>query len=469
MQRHSLTEGSISRGLLLFALPILYGNVLQSLNASVNAVWVGHFLGEAALTATSNANSVLFLILGGVFGLSMASTILVGVYLGGKRLDDAKRVVGTSATFFAVLSVVMSAGGALFCEPILVAMKTPPESLQLAVEYMRVMFIGLPTGFMYAFVMSVLRGAGDSKTPFLFLLVSVALDIVLNPLLIFGIGPFPQLGIAGSAWATAFAQLVTLVALVAHLYRKKNPLRLQRHELGQLKLDLPIVRTLIVKGVPMGLQLFVISLSGVLMITLVNRFGSGTTAAFGATFQLWQYIQMPAFAMGVAVSSMAAQNVGAEKWDRVHATARYGVVFSVLFTGSVVVLVEVFSSQALGLFLPAGSEALHTAEHLNRIAAWSFVLLGVSMVIFGVVRATGAVFPPLIILMLSLLGVRFPLALVLLDTWQADAIWWSFPISSLVAVLLSLLYYKYGRWRTLRLTPVSPGPAAVVPVASQLD
>src|SRR5262245_9704608 len=106
MQRHSLTEGSIRRGLLLFALPILYGNVLQSLNASVNTFWVGHYLGEAALTATSNANSVWFLIMGGVFGLSMASTILIGVYLGGKRLDDAKRVVGTSATFFFLLSII---------------------------------------------------------------------------------------------------------------------------------------------------------------------------------------------------------------------------------------------------------------------------------------------------------------------------------------------------------------------------
>ncbi len=111
MQRPSLTEGSIGKGLLLFALPILYGNVLQTLNASVNSIWVGRFLGEAALTATSNANTLLFLLLGGVFGLSMASSILVGVYLGGKRLDDAKRVVGNSATFFFVLSFLIAAAG----------------------------------------------------------------------------------------------------------------------------------------------------------------------------------------------------------------------------------------------------------------------------------------------------------------------------------------------------------------------
>jgi Na+-driven multidrug efflux pump len=169
----------------------------------------------------------------------------------------------------------------------------------------------------------------------------------------------------------------------------------------------------------------------------------------------------------MAVSSMAAQNVGAQKWDRVHATARHGVLFSVLITGSVVVLLEVFTEQSLGLFLPAGSVALHTAVHLNHIAAWSFVLLGISMVIFGVVRATGAVFPPLLILTLALLGVRFPLALALLDRWQADAIWWSFPISSLIAVVLSLLYYKYGHWRTMRLNPLAQ--RAPVPVATPVE
>jgi putative MATE family efflux protein len=314
---------------------------------------------------------------------------------------------------------------------------------------------------MYQFVMGVMRGAGDAKTPFLFLIMSVALDILLNPLLIFGLGPLPRLGIAGSAWATAFAQLVTLIALLVHIYRKHNPLRLQRHELGLLRLDWSIVRTLIVKGVPMGLQLVVMSLSAVLMLTLVNRFGTEATAAFGAAMQLWQYIMMPAFAVGMAVSSMAAQNVGAQKWERVNATARHGVLYSVLLTGFTVVVLEVFAEHALGLFVPAGSVALQMAVHLNHIVAWSFVLLGVSMVIFGVVRATGAVFPPLAILTVALLGVRFPLAFELLDRWHADAIWWSFPISSLLAVVLSLLYYQYGNWRTLRLNPVAQARAPV--------
>ncbi len=451
MRPPSLTQGSISRGLLMFALPILLGNVLQSLNGSVNSIWVGRFLGEAALTATANANTVMFLLLGGVFGLSMAATILVGQYIGAGNVTEAKRVVGTSTTFFFVMSFALSAIGWLTCEPLLRAMSTPADALPLAVSYMKVIFLALPFMYLYAFVMAVLRGAGDSKTPLYFLVLSVVLDIVLNPLFIFGAGPVPALGITGSALATLIAQMVSLVALLVFLYRRKHMLVLHTGEQRLLAIDWTIAGALIKKGIPMGLQLFVISFSAVLMVTLVNRFGVDTTAAYGAAFQVWNYIQMPAFAVGMAVSAMAAQNVGAGEWERVKSTARVGVVYSLLLTVTLVMLIEVFSRPALGLFLPPNSAALELAQHLNRISAWAFVFFGVSIVLFGVVRATGAVMPPLIILTITMLLIRYPLAQLLLSRWHADAIWWSFPISSAAATVLALLYYKYGGWRQARM------------------
>ena len=204
----------------------------------------------------------------------------------------------------------------------------------------------------------------------------------------------------------------------------------------------------------MGLHLIVISTSGVLMVTLVNRFGVDTTAAYGAAFQVWNYIQMPAFAVGMACSAMAAQNVGAGEWMRVRRTARVGVVYSLLLTGTLIFLIEVFSRQALGLFLREGSAALVLAEHLNRISAWSFVFFGVTLVLFGVVRATGAVMAPLIILTVTMLLVRYPLATFLIPRFHADAIWWSFPVSSAMATILALGYYKFGRWRTARMLSV---------------
>ncbi len=451
----TLTEGSIPVGLFRFSLPILFANILQSLNGSVNSIWVGRYLGEAALTATSNANTVMFLLIGAAFGVALAATILIGQYVGANNLRETKRVVGTSATFFAAISVAMAAAGLLLCRPLLLAMQTPPESLELAVAYMRVIFLALPFLYMYAFVMAVLRGAGDSKTPFLFMLLSVGIDIALNPVFIFGWGPIPRLGIAGSALATFVAQAVSLTALIRHLYRRKHMLCLHRDELAYLKVDWTVVGTLVRKGIPMSAQMLVMSLSAVLMITLVNRFGTDTTAAFGAAMQIWNYIQMPAFAVGMGVSAMTAQNVGAGKWERVTRIAGIGVLYSVLLTGSIALLIELLDTQIFGLFLPAGSAALHIGSHLNRIVTGSFIFFGISVALFGVVRATGAVMMPLIVLTVSLLLVRFPLAALLLDSYHADAIWWSFPISSALAALLAGLYYKFGGWRSAHMTPAA--------------
>jgi putative MATE family efflux protein len=449
----TLTEGSIPVGLFQFSLPILMANVLQSLNGSVNSIWVGRYLGEAALTATSNANTVMFLLIGAAFGVALAATILIGQCIGANNIRETKRVVGTSATFFAGISIVMAIAGLVLCRPLLIAMSTPADSLPLAVAYMRVIFLALPFLYMYAFVMAVLRGAGDSKTPFYFMLLSVGIDIALNPVFIFGLGPIPRLGIAGSALATFVAQAVSLIALIRHLYRKKHVLCLHKDELTLLKLDWSMVGTLVKKGVPMSAQMLVVSLSGVLMITLVNRFGVDTTAAFGAAMQIWNYIQMPAFAVSMGISAMTAQNVGAGKWDRVNRIAKVGVLYSVLLTGSVVLLIELLDVHVFGLFLPAGSAALGIASHMNRIVTSSFIFFGISVALFGVVRATGAVIAPLIVLTISMLVVRFPLAEIFLDKYHVDAIWWSFPVSSVLSSILALLYYKYGSWRSAHMVP----------------
>jgi putative MATE family efflux protein len=449
--QRSLTEGSIPVGLFRFALPILFANILQSLNGSVNSIWVGRFLGEAALTATSNANTVMFLLIGAAFGVAMAATILIGQYIGANNLHETKRVVGTSATFFAAISVGMAIAGLVLCRPLLIAMRTPPDSLPLAVAYMRVIFLALPWLYMYAFVMAVLRGAGDAKTPFYFMMLSVGIDIALNPVFIFGLGPIPRLGIAGSALATFVAQAVSLTALIRHLYRRHHILVLHRRELRFLKVDRAVVGVLVRKGIPMSAQLLVISLSGVLMITLVNRFGVDTTAAYGAALQIWNYIQMPAFAVGMAVSAMTAQNVGAAKWTRVTAIARVGVLYSVLLTGSIVLAIEALNIWIFGLFLPPASAALEIASRMNRIVTPSFIFFGISLTLFGVVRATGAVVAPLIILTITLLVVRFPFAQALIPRYQVDAVWWSFPVSSALAAALALLYYRFGDWRHARM------------------
>jgi putative MATE family efflux protein len=385
--------------------------------------------------------------------VALAATILIGQSIGANDLAETKRVVGTSATFFAAISVAMAIAGLVLCRPLLIAMSTPPDSLELAVAYMRVIFLAVPFLYLYAFVMAVLRGAGDSKTPFYFMLLSVGIDIALNPVFIFGLGPVPRLGIAGSALATFIAQAVSLAALIRHLYRRHHVLCLHREELKLLKIDWAVAATLVRKGIPMSAQMLVMSLSGVLMITLVNRFGVDTTAAFGAALQIWNYIQMPAFAVGMALSAMTAQNVGARKWHRVTRIARVGVLYSVILTGSIVLAIELLDQRIFALFLPAASAALTVASHMNRIVTPSFIFFGVSVALFGVVRATGAVIAPLVILTISLLLVRYPLAQLFLERYQVDAVWWSFPLSSLLSCILALLYYRFGGWRGAHMQP----------------
>jgi len=459
----NLTEGPIGRNLLLFALPILAGNMAQSLNGSVNAVWVGRFLGESALTATANANNIMFFLIGSVFGIGMAATILIGQAIGANDVRQARRVMGSSATFFFGLSVVIAALGFWLSGRMLAAMGTPAEALPLAEAYLRVIFLAMPLLYMFAFLSAALRGAGDSRTPFRFLLLSVVLDIMLNPLLIFGLGPMPKLGIAGAAWATFFAQAIALAGLLLYMRRKRHLLWLGRHDMAMFKIDGDILRALVVKGVPMGLQMVLISLAMIAMMTMVNGYGTDTAAGYGAALQLWTYVQMPAMAIGAACSSMAAQNVGAGRWDRVDATARNGVAINFALTGLLIVPLILLDRWTLALFLPEHGVALDISRHLNHISIWSFLLFGVTFVISGVVRSTGAVIPPLVILGVSLWGIRVPFAHLLTPALGADAIWWSFPTSAACAMLMSLAYYRWGGWRKARmLTPhAKPHPEEV--------
>jgi putative MATE family efflux protein len=447
----SLTEGSIPRTLLIFSLPILLGNVLQSVNGSVNAIWVGKYLGEAAFAAAGNANVVMFLLFGVMFGFFMASTIMVAQCVGAKNIAEAKRIVGSATGFFLGLSLFIGLMGFALAKRLLAQLATPPDALPLALAYMRIIFLALPFMGGLFFVMAALRGAGDSRTPFLFLVMAVVLDILLNPLLIFGWGPVPRLGIAGSAVATLITQSASFTFLVVHLYRIDHPLCIRRGELRLFVVDWSLVRILVTRGVPMGLQMFVVSSSMIALISLVNRFGSEETAAFNAAMQLWNYVQMPALAIAAAVSSMAAQNVGAGRWDRVSRVATVGVAFNFVGAGLLIGALYLVNHAALGLFLPADGAAMPIAAHLNAIILWSFALLGVSLVLYGVVRATGAVLAPLIMLAIALWGVRVPFAYLMLPRWGADAIWWSFPIASLVSLSMSVSYYRLGRWRKVRL------------------
>ncbi|MBN2972165.1 MATE family efflux transporter [Roseomonas aeriglobus] len=442
-----LTSGPIAGTLLAFALPTLGSNILQSLNGSINTIWVGHFLGEAALAATSNANIIMFLMFGAVFGFGMAATILVGQAIGRGDIEAARRAFGTAVGLVLGGAVIIAALGWLFAPQILTWLATPGGAFPLALAYLRVIFLGLPASMMVVLVMMGLRGTGDSTTPFWFMALSVVIDAGLNPFFIAGIGPFPRMGIAGSATATLIANHVSLACLILYVYAKDLPLRLRGGELGYLKPHGPLARTIATKGLPMGAQMLVMSSAGLAMAGLINRQGVDTVAAYGVAQQLWTYIQMPALAIGAAVSAMAAQNIGAGRWDRVDQITRAGLLTNVALTGAMVAVTTVFDRAVLGLFLGQDSPAMPIAEHIQLVAAWGFVLFGATMVLFSTVRANGAVIAPLIMLFVSMYPVRLGFAALFLPAWGADALWWSFPAGSAANLVMAVAYYRFGNWR----------------------
>jgi Na+-driven multidrug efflux pump len=295
-------------------------------------------------------------------------------------------------------------------------------------------------------------------TPLWFMLVAVVLDSGLNPVFIRGLGPAPRLGIAGSATATLIANYTALIALLIFIYARDLPLRLKGRELRYLLPHPAIMRTIVAKGLPMGIQMIVISVSALALIGLVNAHGVDSAAAFGVALQLWTYVQMPAMALGAAVSAMVAQNIGAKRWDRVGAVTRSGIIYSVVITAALVVLLTLADRSVMALFMGGASPALPIARHIHVVATWNFILFGITMVLFATVRANGAVWAPLVILAIGLLPVRFGFIFATDQRLGADAIWWSFPVSSFANVALAVGYYLQGGWKKARMMVEQPCP-----------
>ena len=223
-------------------------------------------------------------------------------------------------------------------------------------------------------------------------------------------------------------------------------------------MDRAILNSLITRALPMGAQMLVISGAAIVMLSLVNGYGVPTAAAYGASSVLWNYLQMPAMAVGMAVSAMAAQNVGAKRWDRVEKMAFEALKLSVAATAIPVLVIHALHRPILGLLLPAGSPSIEIALDINNHVMWSYVIFATTFAFTSIVRATGAVVPPLVILGVTMWLVRVPVAAWASRYYGPAAIWWSFPVSAFCSATLSYLYYRFGGWRRARLieSPATP-------------
>lgn len=451
-----LTQGPIGPALLAFALPTLIASILESLSGTINSIWVGRALGEDALAATINGNMIYFLMIALVFGVGMSVTILIGHAVGRRDLDGARRVIGTATTAFLVIAAIVSVLGWATAPQLLRLLGTPSGASNLALIYLRGIFLGMPGGLLFILIIMGLRGAGDSLSPLWFTFLCVVLDSGLNPVLILGLGPFPRMGIEGSALAWAIAQYASLGAILLWVYWRDLPIRLRRTELRYLRPDLKLIGVIIGKGLPMGLQLIIWMVSAMSVLSLVNHEGVLTTAAYGVAQQLWTYIQLPAVAMAAGVSTMTAQAIGAGKWHRIPEIAWVGVWWSVAPTAGLILLLLGLDQPVIALFLGNASPALPVAQHIVWVATWGLLFMAVSSVLFGILRANGIVFLPLVIIVIAMFPLRLGLAFGGYSWLGSDALWLSLPAGMIGTCVMSMMLFRYEQRRGVPSASVDP-------------
>ncbi|MGF1454932.1 MAG: MATE family efflux transporter [Alphaproteobacteria bacterium] len=442
-----LIEGPIAWTLIVFALPLMGSNLLHSVSGTVGAIWVSHVLGADALTAVVNGNVILFMLLGMIFGIGMASNIIIGQSFGAGNLETIKRVAGTTVAFGLLCGLVLVLIGVLFTGDVVDLLRVPDEARGYAVRFLRGTCLSMPSIFVFILISMMLRGCGDARTPFRYTLLWVSLQMVFGPILLTGAFGFPKLGIIGFVVGNVLANGIALAAMLRAVYRKDHAIALRGPELRFLVPDPTLLALLFRRGLPMAAESLLVQGAYVTVLAMVNDYGAATASAYGAVSQLWAYVQMPVMAISASIASMASQNIGAGRWDRVDRMALRGCLIGVGVTGTIVLAIYALGDLPLRLFLPDGGEALDVAIGANSITLWSWIFLAVTFGLFGVIRANGAMVPPTLILAGTLWLARIPFAQGFEPMFGVGAIWWSFPVGTIVCALVSYAYYRWGGWR----------------------
>ena len=433
-----LTQGSETRAIVTFAIPMLIGNVFQQFYQLVDSVVVGQGVGKEALGAIGASMPIIFLMVSLVLGLTMGATVMLSQFFGARDTDRLRRTMETTYIALFVASAVVSVVGALLSGPILRALQTPEEILPFATEYLRIMFAGMIFLFGYNTVSAVLRGLGDAKRPLYFLIVASLLNVVLDLLFVLVFG----WGIAGAAWATVIAQGVSFFIGVAYMQRKPE----FRMSVRTMRFDRALFGTMVKIGLPTGIQQSLVSFGFVALTRIVNPFGTDVVAGYAAAARLDSFAMLPAMNLSMAVSTFVGQNLGAGRPDRVRrgygAAMLMGAVISVTLTAVLIL----FRDSLIGLFSTDPGVLHYGGEYLTIVS--SFYLLFTGMFITsGVLRGAGDTMVQMVITLAALWGVRIPVAALLSSAMGTVGIWWSIPCGWSVGFALVFAYYLTGRWK----------------------
>jgi putative MATE family efflux protein len=436
---------SLRKTFLTFLAPMMLSNILQSLFGTINGIYIGQMIGVDALAAVSVFFPIMFFFVAFVMGLSSGASVLIGQAWGAGNSQKVKAVAGTTLSVALFLAATIAISGGLFSRPLLVALATPPDILEAANSYARIMMMTMPLTFVFILLTSMMRGVGDTVTPLRALAISTAIGLVATPALIRGWLGLPQLGVASAAWASAISSCVTLLWLNFQLRRRKHALAFDIMFWRAMRPDGALLRTVLRLGIPAALGMVVMSLAELVLLGLVNSYGSNATAAYGAVNQVMSYVQFPALSIAISVSIFGAQAIGRGDPGQVGPIVRTGIEMNILLTGGLVALGYLFSRALMSLFI-TDSAVVELAQGLLHIVLWSSVLFGMATVFSGIMRASGTVWTPLLISIFAIAAIEVPSAIVLSRIIGIEGVWIAYPITFATMCLLQMSFYMLV-WR----------------------
>lgn len=444
---HDLTKGSTTRGLIMFSIPLLIGNVAQLMYSTVDSIVVGKFVGDDALAAVGASGPIINLMLLLFMGVSMGSTIMVSQYFGAKEKDNLSLTVGNVITLAAIISAAMMVLGCALSPMLLKIMQTPDEIYQMSLDYLMITFIGIAAPAFYNMFSSILRGMGDSIFPLIFLLITCALNIGLDLMFVILFG----WGVAGVAWATIISQAVSSILCLLKIMRMKNVLEINKQTLipnGR------IIKRLIKLGLPSGATQGVFSLAQLVVQGLTNSFGTAFIAVTNVVMKVDSFAMMPNFTFGTAMTTFTGQNIGAKRMDRVHRGVRNGLRMGLIVSAILVVCLLIFGEGLMRMFTNT-EEVVVMGTRMIRILAVGYIAFAVTNILSGVMRGAGETVIPMWISIIVTVVIRLPVAYVMAWLTKSaenpnglpESIYISLLFSWVMGAVLTVITYLRGNWK----------------------
>ena len=438
-KHYSLTEGSIWKGMLLFALPVFLGNIFQQLYNTFDAWCVGNFIGDEALAAVSSSGSLIFMMISFFYGLALGAGVIIAKSYGAKDYDTMSKAIHTAIAFGLVTGVALTILGVALTPTILMWMDTPADVLPQSIEYFRFYFLGGIFTVMYNIFVGILHAVGDSKHPLYYLIFSTFLNIVLDLIFVAVLG----FGVGSAAIATTISQGVSALLCFAHLLRVNAPYRV---EIKKICFHRKSLLELIRYGLPSGVQNSVIALANVVVQSNINSFGKSAMAGCGSYSKLEGFAFLPVTCFTQALTTFVGQNLGAGHHDRVKKGVAFGVICSCTIAELIGITCYIFAPQLIGWFSDSPEAIDFGVRHMRTISVFYF-LLAFSHCIAGVLRGAGKATVPMFIMLAFWCLFRMAYVTVAVRIVnELTTVSWAYPITWTLSGILFLIYFLKADW-----------------------